>query len=96
MEHVEQVGLQRLGPNTWRQVDTRFFDNPLSGVTAKAARGKRAIEVKVAFKNPKDARQATVSTKTEVDGMYYAYLTFPPGTAMPEPAATKSGGDVEK
>jgi hypothetical protein len=83
------INLNRLGQNTWRQIDTRFFDNPLSGIVARAvgatranktrpARG-RGISVRVAFKNPKDAREATVQTKTEADGMFYAYLTFPEG-----------------
>ncbi len=96
-QHVEgstlvvHLMLQRLGPNTWRQVDTRFFENPLSGMTAKAVRSAGAskgraahpagVEVNIQFKNPRDAREASMTTKTEPDGMYYAYLTFPEGTA---------------
>ena len=91
---VVSLDLQRLGANTWRQVDTRFFDNPLSGVVARNARkGKRGIEVRVSFKNPKDAREGSMSTKNEADGMYYVYLSFPEGTSEPG-AATKN--DVEK
>jgi len=80
---VVTLDLTRLASNTWRQVDTRFFDNPLSGVVAKAVRrGKaRGIEVRINFKDPKDAREATVRTATEADGMYYAYLTFPDTTS---------------
>jgi hypothetical protein len=87
---IVQLRLTRLGHNTWRQIDTRFFDNPLSGVVAKtvgAARASKAhpghaagIEARIAFKNPKDAKEATVRTATEADGLYYAYLTFPEGT----------------
>jgi hypothetical protein len=96
---VVQLGLTRLGHNTWRQIDTRFFDNPLSGIVARAVGAARAtkdrkaraagIEARIAFKSAKDAREATVRTATEADGMYYAYLTFPEGTEVKpsEPAA---------
>lgn len=98
---VVHLMLQRMGPNTWRQVDTRFFDNPLSGITARAVRAARAtkdkaahpagVEVRIKFKNPKDARAGALTTKAEPDGMYYAYLTFPEGTA--DASATKSDPD---
>ncbi len=92
---VVHLMLQRMGPNTWRQVDTRFFENPLSGITAKAVRFARSskerspagIEVRIQFKNPRDAREGSMTTKTEPDGMYYAYLTFPEGSSD---AATKT------
>jgi len=93
---VVHLGLIRLGHNTWRQIDTRFFDNPLSGIVARAVGAVRAskdrraraagIEARVTFKNARDAKQATVRTATEPDGMYYAYLTFPEGTEL-KPAA---------
>jgi hypothetical protein len=95
---VVHLGLTRLGQNTWRQIDTRFFDSPLSGVVAKAVTAARAsrnhparsagIEARITFKNPKDAKQATVRTATEADGMYYAFLTFPPGDAVPAQASS--------
>lgn len=77
---VATLTLTKLGSNTWRRIDTRFFDNPLSGVIAKVARKHRAVEVHVTFKNAKDAREGSVRTATEADGMYYTYLTFPEGT----------------
>lgn len=77
---VATLDLSRLGTNTWRQVDTRFFDNPLAGVIAKPVRRKKGIEVRINFKNAKDAREGTLRTATEADGMYYAYLSFPEGT----------------
>ncbi len=96
-QHVEGstlvvlLTLQRLGPNTWRQVDTRFFENPLSGMTARVVRSAAAtkgraahpagVEVRIEFKNPRDAREASMTTKTEPDGLYYAYLSFPEGTS---------------
>jgi len=90
---VIHLGLSRLGHNTWRQVDTRFFDNPLAGIVARAVGAARAtkdhpartagIEARIAFKNAKDAREGTVRTATEADGMYYAYLKFPEGTEAP-------------
>jgi hypothetical protein len=95
---IVQLRLNRLGHNTWRQIDTRFFDNPLAGVVAKpvgAARGSKAhpghaagIEARIAFKNPRDAKEATVRTATEADGLYYAYLSFPEGTGGPAAAAS--------
>ena len=36
---VVHLSLPRLGQNTWRQIDTRYFDNPLSFVIARASRG---------------------------------------------------------
>ena len=90
---IVHLGLTRLGHNTWRQVDTRFFDNPLSGILARAVGAMRAtkthpahgagIDVRIAFKNPKDAREATLRTATEADGMYYAYLSFGGGGSTP-------------
>jgi hypothetical protein len=87
---IVHLDLPRLGHNTWRQVDTRFFDNPLAGIVARTVSAVRAtkahparaagIEAKIAFKNAKDAKDATVRTVTEADGMYYAYLTFGEGT----------------
>jgi len=101
-QHVEgahlvvHLRLTRLGPNTWRQIDTRFFDNPLSGVVAKAVSAARAtkahpgrsagIEARIAFKNAKDVKEATVRSATEADGLYYTYLSFPEGTAGPAAA----------
>ena len=87
---VVHLGLTRLGHNTWRQVDTRFFEGPLAGVIARAVGAARAtkdrparsagIEARITFKNPQEAREATVRTATEADGMYYAFLKFPEGT----------------
>lgn len=97
---VVHLDLQRMGANTGRRIDTRFFENPLSSIDASQARRKGGIDVKITFKNPKDARQASVSTKTEADGMFYAYLTFPEGTpvepgANPSPTNKKSGDDLQ-
>lgn len=87
---VVHLSLPRLGHNTWRQIDTRFFDNPLAGIVARAVGAARAtkdrparaagVEARIAFKNAKDAREGTVRTATEADGMYYAYLKFSEGT----------------
>jgi hypothetical protein len=84
---VVTLNLTRLAANTWRKIDTRFFDNPLAGATAR--KKGRGIEVKIAFKNAKDLRDGTVRTATEADGMYYAYLTFPEGTATSTSSGTK-------
>ena len=75
---VSVTGISKLGKNTWRFVDMRFFENPLSRAVAKKKRGK--IEVRISFKNARDARQASVRTATEADGLHYVYLSFPPGS----------------
>lgn len=76
-------GLTKLGHNTWRPIDTRFFDTSVARVTAKK-KGK-AIEVRIAFKNAKDAAQGSVRTATEPDGLYYVYLSFAGGSSAAEP-----------
>lgn len=91
---VVHLSLTRLGPNTWRQVDTRFFDNPLAYVVARAVGARRAtkktparsrgIDVRIKFKNPKDVREGAVRSATEA-GMHYVYLSFPEGTSDPKP-----------
>ena len=92
---VELAGLSRLGQNTWRPVDTRFFDNPLAKIaaarvgSARATKDKAAhgagIEIRIAFKNAKDAHEGTVKSATEADGMYYAYLSFGEGADQAAP-----------
>lgn len=96
---VVHLGLTRLGGNTWRQIDTRFFDNPLSGIVARTSGGTRAtktrpargagIDVRIAFKNPKDAREGTLRTETGPDGLHYAYLAFPEGADAAAAGASK-------
>lgn len=94
---IVSLDLQKLGGNTWRPVDTRFFDNPLSSIAAKPTRARgsaRRVEVKIKFKNPKDAREATIRSQTEADGMHYVYLTFPEGAGTGRPAPS-AGDDPE-
>jgi hypothetical protein len=83
-QHVEKghlivvlEGLHRQIKNARRPLDTRYFDTPIARVTATPR--KKGIEVRVAFKNPKDAHEAQVRTATEADGKFYAYLDFGPG-----------------
>ncbi|HTR53877.1 MAG TPA: hypothetical protein VMJ10_24450 [Kofleriaceae bacterium] len=80
---VYLAGLSRLGQNTWRPIDARFFETPIARISARrvgAAGGKNAhpagIEVRVTFKNAKDAKEGTYRSATEADGLYYAYLSF--------------------
>jgi hypothetical protein len=84
---VVQLGLSRLATNTARPIETRFFDNPLSRITARkiGAHGRKAragsgtgIEVRIAFKNTSDVREGQVRSETGPDGMHYVYLAFPP------------------
>jgi hypothetical protein len=85
---IATLTLTKLGTNTWRRIDTRFFDNPLAAVDAKRARKGRKIEVHIKFKNPKDAREGSLRTATEADGMFYAYLSFPAGTSTGDAPVT--------
>lgn len=82
---IELNGLTQLGHNTWRQLDTRFFDTPVAKIVASRSgggKGKAAhLEVRVTFKNPKDAKEASLRTATEADGYFYAYLQFGGGAA---------------
>ncbi len=93
---VSLTGVSRLGGNTWRHIDTRFFETSISKIVAKK-KGK-GVEVRISFKNAKDAGQGSMRTATEADGLYYAYLSFS-GTGTP--AETAGGAvtapkDVEK
>jgi hypothetical protein len=77
---VDLAGLDRLGQNTWREVDARFFDTPVARITAKrvgaAHNHKAGIEVRISFKNAKDAHEGALRAANEADGMYYQYLSF--------------------
>ncbi|MGE5183797.1 MAG: hypothetical protein ACM31C_17120 [Acidobacteriota bacterium] len=89
---VNLTGLTKLGHNTWRLLDTRFFETPIARIVARYAGATKAhkggIELRVTFKNPKEAKEGALRTATEADGYFYAYLTFGGGTApatMQEP-----------
>jgi hypothetical protein len=88
---VNLTGVTKLGHNTWRPIDTRFFETSLSRITAKK-KGK-GIEVRIAFKNAKDAAQGSLRSSKEADGMYYAYLSFSGGGSAP---AAETMKDPEK
>jgi hypothetical protein len=87
---VHLSGLNRLGQNTWRPIDARYFETPISRIVARkvaATRGKNAhpagIELRITFKNTKEAKEGELRTATESDGCFYAYLTWS-GTAPAE------------
>ena len=88
-QHVEKdtlvidLDLTRLGQNTWRQLDTRFFDTPISRIIARKGK-KKGLEVRVTFKNPKDAKEASVKSGTEGDGFSYTHLTFASPSSGPQ------------
>jgi hypothetical protein len=96
---VRLSGLTRQVTNTRRPIDTRFFDNPLARITAQPgtrtrtskARKARGIEVRIVFKNPKEAKPGTLRTATEADGLFYAYLSFPEGADSAVIPASPSG-----
>lgn len=91
---VTLSGLSRLAPNTWRFIDTRFFETPVSRVVAKK-KGK-SVELRVSFKNAKDAAQGSLRTATEADGLYYAYLSFAGSGTPAETPAPPTAKDPEK
>ena len=69
-------GLSKQARNTRRPLDTRFFDTAIARVTTKVARRKKGIEVRISFKDAKDAREGSLRTDKGPDGMFYAYLSF--------------------
>jgi hypothetical protein len=86
--------LDKLGQNTWREVDARFFDTPIARMTAKhvgASHGHKAeLEVRITFKNAKDAHEGSVRSANEADGMYYQYLSFGGGGGDEAPTSAPS------
>jgi hypothetical protein len=102
---VGVTGLRRMVRNTRRPIDTRYFDNPLARISAKPVKARRArkgapsrkagIEVRIQFKNPKDAKEASVRSATEADGLFYTYLSFPPGTDLPTTTADDTGSTLD-
>lgn len=89
---VSVTGLHRMVRNTRRPIDTRYFESPIARISARVVGGRRGrrVEVRIAFKNPKDAREATARAATEADGLRYVYLAFPAATdettAVPDDA----------
>ena len=83
---VVNLALNRLGQNTWRMIDCRFFETPVAKITAKKVGASKkhsaGIEVRITFKNPKEAKEGALRSATEADGLYYAYLDFT-GAAAP-------------
>lgn len=91
---VSVTGVTKLGKNTRRPIDTRFFDGPIVRITTRARKAQRArrghaavaagVDVVLAFRDGKPTT-GDLRTATEADGMYYAYLGFAAGggTATP-------------
>lgn len=99
-------GLKSQARNTRRPLDTRFFDSAIARVTTRKVAARRArrgaparpagIEVRVVFKDPRDAREATLRSDTAADKLFYAYLGFaPPSAPGPQPAAGPTMQDPE-
>lgn len=86
--YVNIVGARYRHRNTRRRLDTRHFDTSLKLVTnarvsARRARKnrharQRGIELKISFKDSKDAREASASMSAGKDGYTYLFLEFPP------------------
>jgi hypothetical protein len=73
---ITLAGLTRQARNTRRPLDARFFDTAVARVSTKVARRKKGIEVRVSFKDAKDAREGSLRTDKGADGMFYAYVSF--------------------
>jgi hypothetical protein len=85
--NINLKGLRAQARNTQRAIDTRFFDNPLSRITTSRIKG--AVSARIVFKKAQDAAIGSVRTVTESDGMFYAYVTFPPAVGGTVTAPTK-------
>lgn len=87
---VDLGNLTQLGANTWRAMDTHYFDQPVAriearrvgaaGATKTAPAHRAGIEVRITFKNAADAHEGAYRSSQETDGYYYAYLAFGAGT----------------
>ncbi len=99
---VTLEGLKKLGHNTRRPLDLRFFDVAVARAQAfvvTARRGKKGapgrpagVELRIQFKDPRDAREAVLRTDT-VDGLFHAYLGFGAPSA-PAAAAASTGSSM--
>jgi hypothetical protein len=98
-------GLHRQVRNTRRPLDTRYFDTSIARVVARAVGAhhghKAGIEVRITFKNPKDAHEGSMRTATEADGMFYTYLDVAgsgdvpgAGSGSGSGSGTGDGGDA--
>lgn len=99
-------GLKSQARNTRRPLDTRFFETSLARVTTRKVGAKRArkgaaghpagIEVRITFKDARDAREGSFRSDTGSDKMFYAYLGFgAPSAPSAAPPATVPGGTME-
>ncbi len=87
---VHLAGVKKLGRQVQRALETRYFDSPVARVVVKKVKAKKArkarkgrpavaaspagIELRVAFKQKADVREAAARTSTEADGYHYVYL----------------------
>lgn len=94
--YVNYIGARFASRNTRRFLDVRFFDTALARIESRSVRNRKArgdrpatragaLSV-ITFKNPGDAREATVTTTPEKDGYVYVYLEFGPPAAQADSA----------
>lgn len=104
---IRLAGAKYGDKNSRRRLDVRFFDTLLAQVTSKRVPARRAreagkggkarpaqragIEVRVEFKDRKDARPGTASLRTDKDGFSYLLFEFGP----PAQTGGASPGDPE-
>jgi hypothetical protein len=94
---VELPGARFGSRNATRPLDTRFFGSTVARIVPRRVGARRAgkgqpahkagVELRIEFKNPADAAEATVSAKVEQDGYFYVYLDFPAAAPSTDPAA---------
>lgn len=88
---VKLDGVKYRNRNVSRRLDMRFFDSALRQVRSKRVYKQRArknrpaqtpgIELRIEFKTPADAAQATATVRAEKDGYHYLLLDFAPAAA---------------
>jgi hypothetical protein len=107
---VHLTGVKRFGRQVGRALDTRFFDTPISRVTVKKVKKRKAkkgvparaagVEVRISFKDPATVAEASIRSNIEADGLFYMYISLGGGgdmPAMPEETPDRDGlpDDVE-
>lgn len=100
------AGLPKQARNTRRPLDTRFFDTAIARVTARTARAVRArkgapgrpagVEIRITFKDPRDAKESALRADTGEDGLHYTYLSFGPPSAPRSQTPASSRGSLSE
>lgn len=98
-------GLRHQTPNTQRPLDTRYFNTAIARISARPTRAVRGgkgrparpagIEVRIEFRDPRDAKEAAARSETGADGLSYVYLSFGPSSAPQTPPTAAPASEPE-